>query len=60
MKTYWGSGGIDPRIHDIGTRLSGQQAKLQWLQKSSQINGDNLNNVICEASNTFRKRKGNI
>jgi hypothetical protein len=26
------------------------QAKLQWLQDPSEINGDNLNNVRCEAS----------
>jgi hypothetical protein len=27
-----------------------KQAKLQWLQDPSEINGDNLNNVRCEAS----------
>jgi hypothetical protein len=27
-----------------------KQAKLQWLQDSSEINGDNLNNVTREAS----------
>jgi hypothetical protein len=34
-------------------KLLGQrkEAKLQWLQDPSEINGDNLNNVRCEASN---------
>jgi hypothetical protein len=31
-----------------------KQAKLQWLQDPSEINGDNLNNVRCEASRNFR------
>jgi hypothetical protein len=31
-----------------------KQAKLQWLRYPSEINGDNLNNVICEASRHFR------
>jgi hypothetical protein len=30
---------------------------LQWLQDSSEINGDNLNNVRCEASRHFRNTK---
>jgi len=30
---------------------------LQWLQNPSQINGDNLNNVRCETSRTFRNRR---
>jgi hypothetical protein len=34
-----------------------QQAKLQWLQDPSEINGDNLNNVTCEASRHFRNKK---
>jgi hypothetical protein len=34
-----------------------KQAKLQWLQNSSEINGDNLNNVRCEASRHFRNKK---
>jgi hypothetical protein len=36
-----------------------KEAKLQWLQDPSEINGDNLNNVQHEASRYFRKR-GNI
>jgi hypothetical protein len=30
---------------------------LQWLQDSSEINGDNLNNKRCEASRYFRNKK---
>jgi hypothetical protein len=30
---------------------------LQWLQDPSEINGDNLNNVIHEASGHFRNKK---
>jgi len=35
-----------------------KQAKLQWLWTPSQINGDHLNNVRCEASRTLRNKKG--
>jgi hypothetical protein len=31
-----------------------KQAKLQWLQDPSEINGDNLNNVRLEAGRHFR------
>jgi hypothetical protein len=34
-----------------------KQAKLQWLQNSSQINGDNLKSLRRETSNTFRKKE---
>jgi hypothetical protein len=34
-----------------------KQAKLQWLQDPSEINGDNLNNVRCRASRYFRTTK---
>jgi hypothetical protein len=34
-----------------------KQAKLQWLQDPSEINGDYLNNVRCEASRYFRNKK---
>jgi hypothetical protein len=34
-----------------------KQAKLQWLQDPSEINGDNLNNVRCEACTHFRNKK---
>jgi hypothetical protein len=33
-----------------------KQAKLQWLQDPSEINGDNLNNVGGEASRYFRNK----
>jgi len=32
-----------------------KQAKLKWLQKQSQISGDNLKNVRLEISRNFRK-----
>jgi hypothetical protein len=34
-----------------------KQAKLQWLQDPSEINGDNLNNVRHEARRYFTNRK---
>jgi hypothetical protein len=34
-----------------------KQSKLQWLQDPSEINGDDLNNVGCEASRHFRTKK---
>jgi hypothetical protein len=34
-----------------------KQAKLQWLQDPSEINGDNLNNVRHEARRHFRNKK---
>jgi hypothetical protein len=34
-----------------------KEAKLQWLQDPSEINGDNLNNVRCETSRYFRNKK---
>jgi hypothetical protein len=34
-----------------------KQAKLQWLQDPSEINGDNPNNVRCEARRYFRNKK---
>jgi hypothetical protein len=41
------------------SKLSDQrkQAKLQWLQDPSEINGANLNNVRHEASRYFRNKK---
>jgi uncharacterized protein YaaR (DUF327 family) len=33
-----------------------KQARLQWLQDPSKINGDNLNNIRHEASRHFRKK----
>jgi hypothetical protein len=34
-----------------------KQAKLQWLQDPSEINGDNLNNVRRDTSRHFRNKK---
>jgi hypothetical protein len=34
----------------------GKEAKLQWLQDPSEINGDNLNNIKREASRHFRNK----
>jgi hypothetical protein len=34
-----------------------KQAKLEWLQDPSEINGDNLNNARREASRYFRDKK---
>jgi hypothetical protein len=33
------------------------QAKLQWLQNPSQINGDNPQNLRREINRTFRNKK---
>jgi 5-methylcytosine-specific restriction endonuclease McrBC GTP-binding regulatory subunit McrB len=34
-----------------------KQTKLQWLQDTSKINGDNLNNIRREAGRHFRNKK---
>jgi hypothetical protein len=34
-----------------------KQAKLHWLQDLVKINGDNLNNIRCEASRHFSNKK---
>jgi hypothetical protein len=34
-----------------------KQANLHWLHDPSEINGDNLNNVRCEANRHYRNRK---
>jgi hypothetical protein len=34
-----------------------KEAKLQWLQDTSEVNGDNLSNVRHEASGHFRNKK---
>jgi hypothetical protein len=51
-----------PLFDDECSKLIDQrkQAKLQWLQNPSQINGDNLQNVRREASRTCTKREGNM
>jgi hypothetical protein len=30
---------------------------LEWLQDVSEINGDNMNNIRCEASRHFNNKK---
>jgi hypothetical protein len=37
--------------------LARRQVKLQWLQNSSQMNGDNINSIRRENSRTFRTKK---
>jgi hypothetical protein len=34
-----------------------KQAKLQWLQNPSKVNGDNLNNIRHEDSRQVRNKK---
>jgi hypothetical protein len=48
-----------PWFDDVCSKLIDQckQAKLQWLQNPNQINGDNLQNLRCETSRTFRYKK---
>jgi hypothetical protein len=37
--------------------IMGKQSKVQRLQDPSRINGDNLNNVRCEASRHFKNNR---
>jgi hypothetical protein len=37
-----------------------KQAKLQWLQNPSEVNGDNLNNARREKSRNFRNKRANV
>jgi hypothetical protein len=48
-----------PWLDDEYSKLMDQrkQAKLQWLQNPSQINGDNLQNLRRETSRIFRNKK---
>jgi hypothetical protein len=48
-----------PWFDDECSKLTDQrkQARLQWLQNSSQISGDNLQNLRRETSRTFRNKK---
>jgi hypothetical protein len=41
----------------IRTIISEEKAEFQWLQDPSEISGDNLKNVRCEASRHFRIKK---
>jgi hypothetical protein len=49
-----------PWLDEACSKLVDQmkQAKLQWLQDPSEINGDNLKIVSREASRCFRKKGG--
>jgi hypothetical protein len=38
-------------------QIKRKQGKLQWLQDPSEINGDNLKNIRCEASRHCRRKK---
>jgi hypothetical protein len=46
-------------LNERCSKLLGQnkQAKLQWLQDPSEINGDNLNSVRHDASRYFGSKK---
>jgi len=48
-----------PWFDDNCSKLMAQwkQAKLQWLQNPSQINGDNLQNLRHETSRTLKKKR---
>jgi hypothetical protein len=48
-----------PKLDEGCSKLAEErkQAKLQRLQDPSEINGENLNNVRCEASRYFRNKK---
>jgi hypothetical protein len=48
-----------PQFYDERSKLIDQrkQAKLQWLQNPSQINGHNLKHLRRETSRIFRKKK---
>jgi hypothetical protein len=48
---------IRENIKISAKRVQWEQAKLQWLQDPSEINGDNLNNIRSEASRYFRNKK---
>jgi hypothetical protein len=42
---------------DEGFSVLLDHSKFQWLQDTSEINGDNLNNVRCEARRHFKNKK---
>jgi hypothetical protein len=37
-----------------------KQAKLQWLQDPSEINGDNMSSIKCEATGISEINRGNV
>jgi hypothetical protein len=52
----------EPWLNEGCSKLVDQrkQAKFQRLQDPSELNGDNLNNVRCDANRHFRIKRGNI
>jgi hypothetical protein len=48
-----------PWFDKICSKLLNQkkQAKPQWLHNPSKINGDNINNIGCEANMQFKNKK---
>jgi len=53
---------LKPRFGDKCSQYFDQrkQAKMQWVQDSSQSNIDNLNNVRREASRYLKNKRRNI
>jgi hypothetical protein len=51
-----------PLLHKGYSKLLDQrkQARLQWLQDPSQINGDKFNNITRESNRYFRGQRENI
>jgi hypothetical protein len=51
-----------PWFYEGCSKLSDQrkQAKLQWLQEPSEINGDNPNDVRCKPTDISGIKRGNI
>jgi hypothetical protein len=44
-------------VECLGILDQRKQVKMQWIQDSSQINEDNLNNVRCDTSRPFWNKK---
>jgi hypothetical protein len=59
MITYVNTPQPKPRFYEGCSKLLDQrkQAKFQWLQDPSEINGNNVNNVRREARRHFRNKK---
>jgi uncharacterized NAD(P)/FAD-binding protein YdhS len=58
QEVRWVRGDTEPAGQYISKLLDqAKQAKVQWLQDQSEINGDNLNNIRRETSMYFRNKK---
>jgi hypothetical protein len=59
LTSVWWCGKLGrDRFDDGCSELLGQgKHPFQWLQDPSEINGDNFNNIRCEASRHFRNKK---